>query len=235
MKTQIDTVKPKLSIAQLARDLCVCNETLRNHAKMLDITWPPRKHYYPTDQEESLLRNSISVGLNKSYGVVCSLCNSKGHSDRYCSTHAVNVKCAVCGIKKSKDEFYTISDSKRKTKRLSSTCKECDKKRNSERYDSLLGRADSLLRSAKSRVLVSITSDYIVSLFHKQSGRCFYSNIPMNTNRGYYGFSLDRKDNNDGYTEGNVVLCCWIVNQMKREHSMNEFISLCKAVAGNHE
>lgn len=35
--------------------------------------------------------------------------------------------------------------------------------------------------------------------------------------------SLDRRNPNLGYIKENVVLCCWIVNHMKQDYSIEEF------------
>jgi len=61
---------------------------------------------------------------------------------------------------------------------------------------------------------------------------CFYCGLPpSNEAKSYYnagGFTyngIDRKDNLKGYVEGNTVSCCKICNMMKRELSVEEFLS----------
>ena len=48
---------------------------------------------------------------------------------------------------------------------------------------------------------------------------------------GNYAYSLDRMDPTKGYTKDNVCLCCWIVNHMKKNLAVDEFKSICVAVA----
>ncbi len=43
--------------------------------------------------------------------------------------------------------------------------------------------------------------------------------------------SLDRIDSTKGYTEDNVVLCCWTANMMKNSSTVSEFVDWCKKVA----
>lgn len=42
--------------------------------------------------------------------------------------------------------------------------------------------------------------------------------------------SIDRIDSNKGYTVDNTVLCCYAVNLMKSDLSVDEMLWWCKAV-----
>ncbi len=48
-----------------------------------------------------------------------------------------------------------------------------------------------------------------------------------------FNFSIDRVDSNLGYTQDNIVLCIWDINNMKFNFSQEHFIELCKMVARN--
>lgn len=48
--------------------------------------------------------------------------------------------------------------------------------------------------------------------------------------RAYY---LDRKDNNQGYSKENCVVCCFRCNKFKGTIDHNEFIVLCQLIAQN--
>ena len=50
-----------------------------------------------------------------------------------------------------------------------------------------------------------ITIEYLIELWEKQRGRCYYLNIPMNTH-GEWQVSVERLDETRGYTKDNVVL-----------------------------
>ncbi len=54
----------------------------------------------------------------------------------------------------------------------------------------------------------------------------------MTCESGLYGFSLERKNNNDrSYTKENVVLCCLAVNKMKHIMDVEEFLHFCHAIS----
>ncbi len=47
--------------------------------------------------------------------------------------------------------------------------------------------------------------------------------------------SPDRVDPSKGYTEDNVVLCCWGINRMKLNIPYDEFIILCTLISNKHK
>jgi hypothetical protein len=53
-----------------------------------------------------------------------------------------------------------------------------------------------------------ISLSFLENIWHKQNGRCNYSNIEMNYNKHEWKVSLERIDTSKGYTQDNVVLCC---------------------------
>jgi len=67
-------------------------------------------------------------------------------------------------------------------------------------------------RSTKTRILngcnheqSEITIEYLIEIWEKQHGRCYYLNIPMNIH-GEWQVSIERLDESKGYTKDNVVL-----------------------------
>lgn len=50
-----------------------------------------------------------------------------------------------------------------------------------------------------------ITIEYLIELWEKQRGRCYYLNVPMNT-CGEWQVSVERIDESKGYTKDNIVL-----------------------------
>lgn len=73
--------------------------------------------------------------------------------------------------------------------------------------------------------LKEIGTKYIVELYHKQDGKCHYTGIPMklhsNTLKDFLLMSVDKIDNTKGYVKDNIVLCCWGINLLKGEHSID--------------
>ena len=52
----------------------------------------------------------------------------------------------------------------------------------------------------------------------------------FNNKHGKYNISIDRIDSTKGYTKDNTQLVCDIVNRMKLDLPMNEFVTLCKII-----
>lgn len=50
-----------------------------------------------------------------------------------------------------------------------------------------------------------ITIEYLIEIWEKQRGRCYYLDIPLNT-EGEWQVSIERLDESKGYTKDNVVL-----------------------------
>lgn len=88
----------------------------------------------------------------------------------------------------------------------------------------------------------SLTTKFLMELYTKQKGLCHYSGIKMDTKytprnkrpkkqmgRPYL-ISIDRINSNEGYTKGNIVLCCYIINVMKSISSKSQFIKLCSKI-----
>lgn len=79
----------------------------------------------------------------------------------------------------------------------------------------------ALTRKRKGRIQAgvhNISIDDLEYLWEKQNGRCYYSNIPMNYDKNEWRISLERLDNNKGYINGNVVLCCLEFNTRCQWH-----------------
>jgi hypothetical protein len=76
--------------------------------------------------------------------------------------------------------------------------------------------------------MFELTDAQFASLIH---GNCFYCGCPPASHQlvalkhelTYNG--IDRKDNSQGYIEGNVVSCCSVCNNMKGTMSTEEFIA----------
>lgn len=78
-----------------------------------------------------------------------------------------------------------------------------------------------------------LTSDYLVELYHKQNGLCYYSSEKMLINPGHVHkltLSLDRLTPDKGYMQGNVVWCTYLLNTMKQDLDECSFITLLKSI-----
>jgi len=98
------------------------------------------------------------------------------------------------------------------------------------------GRMRKIFNAAKSRSLkdnipFDITIEFVFDLFRKQEAKCFYSGIEMTSKIGRTGISIDKKTPNIGYTKDNTVLTTWLVNNMKRDLTEQQFKEMCKLIA----
>ena len=64
---------------------------------------------------------------------------------------------------------------------------------------------------------ITITPDSLVEKFHKQNGKCYWSNLDLNEDFNYikhhpFAISVERLDNSKGYTDENTVLTRRIFN-----------------------
>ncbi|MEK6882555.1 MAG: hypothetical protein AABY22_23240, partial [Nanoarchaeota archaeon] len=122
-------------------------------------------------------------------------------------------------------------------------CKDCDnllryKNRRTENI-TVEKRLGELLRTVRyrSNVESDLTLDFLINLYNKQSGKCFYSGIQMTCLEYGMGrhqpftISIDQIKPKIGYTKDNVVLCCWIINCAKNELSVEEYIETCELVS----
>ena len=88
----------------------------------------------------------------------------------------------------------------------------------------------------------NLTLEFLVDLWNKQSGLCYYTRDSMDLTAvtedkksPHLEFpSLDRLTPNEGYTQGNVVWCTWGVNRMKNNLSKDQLILFCKKVIEHH-
>jgi hypothetical protein len=98
-------------------------------------------------------------------------------------------------------------------------------------------------RANNMNVEFTITKDFLVDLYQKQNGKCFYSNRELRlilsernrNNNDYHSLSIDRINSEKGYTEDNAVLCCSIVNIMKNGLSEVDFLNLCSDIINNNK
>lgn len=90
-------------------------------------------------------------------------------------------------------------------------------------------------QTARVRVPVNITKEYLWKLFLKQDKKCALSNINLILSNQNNTASVDRIDSSLGYIEGNVQFVHKDINMMKRNYDQNYFINLCKLVSLNNK
>lgn len=92
--------------------------------------------------------------------------------------------------------------------------------------------------SRKKNIPFNLTVDYVMDLWDKQGGRCYYTgkNLSFTLPSTTIGFpksdapSLDRLIPEKGYVTGNVAWCVWWVNRMKYEMDKDEFLDKIRLI-----
>ena len=123
---------------------------------------------------------------------------------------------------------------------LHSWCKPCCKEGNQKslrkKYSTFEGRITTFLRTCKTSAKkrnqeFSLTRQDFLDMWEKQNGICVYSGIPMelapNTLKSV---SVERVNNDTGYTPENTVLVTNAVNKMKSNMKGEDFFEFCKQV-----
>jgi hypothetical protein len=91
---------------------------------------------------------------------------------------------------------------------------------------------NSIKNNAKKRGLdFLITKEFIWGLYNKQNRKCYFTGIDIDYIKGTA--SIDRKDNNIGYLEGNVIMVHKDVNLMRNKFSIKYFIQICELITNN--
>lgn len=63
---------------------------------------------------------------------------------------------------------------------------------------------------------------------------CYYTGVDLVLEPGKENtVSLDRLDSSKDYTKDNVVFCCWYVNEMKNDYSIDDFVRRCENIINN--
>ena len=78
----------------------------------------------------------------------------------------------------------------------------------------------------------TLTLEEAQAQYDKQNGKCYYSGLDMPLKRGDRNntISLDRKDNEKGYTANNIVWCLGACNTMKSALKVEDWLALMKTI-----
>jgi hypothetical protein len=172
----------------------------------------------------------------------CSIC---GNIDHRCTFHnqPTEKSCGTCKQLLPLDRFRSYINHRRGRQQhcISWNCISCHSaytaKRYTESFRNMLLRRVASMKSVSRRKGIhyaTITVDQLEQLLKQQNGKCFYSGLPMSHQRDPYAVSVDRRDSSQGYTLDNIVLTCWIVNDLKGDLPEQTFLDLCRAIAANH-
>ena len=128
--------------------------------------------------------------------------------------------CTRCNKTKNITEFY--NDNK-------SICKICSDKDRDKHLNTFRGYLLKLVNSARSSSIkrtedgrpeagtFAITIDDVIDIWTAQNGLCYYSKLPMKTQRlTDWQASIDRQNQDLGYVKDNIVLCALELNSVQQ-------------------
>jgi len=206
-------------IAQIAIAEYLAGKSLEEAARILG-----HKHPYPLHN----LLDYYGIDVRKRSGSRVPHKVIDGHATKWCSR---------CTAWKPLTDFNASSKS---WDCLGGLCRPCASETNKERYqkyereDSLKAVFSLFKKSAHPRGLTfDLTFEVVQALWDRQSGRCYYSGLPLVTELNSPNkVSIDRLNSSLGYTEDNVVLCTSRVNLMKRDMTVDEFREIIRTLHG---
>lgn len=163
--------------------------------------------------------------------------------------------CKFCGIKKKPEDFVVdkVNNYWVGKYRYLYECRECKKariyKKRHQARETLAGALGvvykQIKQGAKQRKLeFTLSLGDIEALWEQQKGLCYFTWYPMGyesivlkpekqSEKTKYQVSCDRLNPSIWYVQGNVVLCCSVVNRMKNILSEEEFYTVCKDIIKN--
>jgi hypothetical protein len=95
-------------------------------------------------------------------------------------------------------------------------------------------------RAVKRGLSFDLDKEYLLDIFERQDGKCYYSGIKMNIVKDDdlsvhdpLKMSLDCVDPDKGYIKGNVVWSAYCVNTFKQKMSQTEMLRVCESILNN--
>lgn len=86
----------------------------------------------------------------------------------------------------------------------------------------------------KAGVKSDLTTEYLVSIFEQQHGKCYYTGVPIHFGAEGHAnassASVDRLVPSLGYVQGNIVYCSYFVNTMKGSLTEKEFYKMIEMI-----
>ncbi|MCY9658483.1 hypothetical protein P5G65_25140 [Paenibacillus chondroitinus] len=153
-------------------------------------------------------------------------------------------RCSMCRAYKplNRKNFYSNTKGSGGVYGFNSRCKVCTSKVTAEKMKK--NKFYALAVSARSRYKKSEESfkclpaaelaTYLEELYFAQKEKCFYTDVEMDWNvkgpKSFFHMSVERLDPEKGYTKGNIVLCIWLINLVKSNRNLGEFIDSFKWV-----
>jgi len=143
--------------------------------------------------------------------------------------------CVPCAKKRSKDYYHTSKEKLREYYR--------NRKNRAKSKTTIRGwlyylrkRAAQRCRRSKNPVEITISTDYLHSLYLNQQGLCALSKLPMSYGlNSMRALSIDRINSSKGYIEGNIQLVCCSINYMKNAFNNDDVLQFLEDIRLDEE
>ena len=142
-----------------------------------------------------------------------------------------NAKCKRCDKIQSINNFQVGRRGQKYEYRFA-YCNECRRNQLNHNLNSSIEKFlknrynRTKLRADKLNIPFTISFGYVIELYNKQNGKCFYTNYEMNVQcgEGYTrnALSIDKIIPSLGYINGNIVFCTQYANIVKNDSSLIE-------------
>lgn len=142
--------------------------------------------------------------------------------------------CPGCNKIKSIKDFHK---NKSRYDGLKNVCIKCSSLR--DKKDSVKNWASILVCSARKRIKTppcNLTKEFILELYEKQNHKCYWYDIEMLPSLNPCDPqqpTIDRLDQDKGYTQDNVVLSCFAANIGRNITSKERFREFSEMLKGN--
>lgn len=153
---------------------------------------------------------------------MCFVCGTDDPEDFLC--YNAKKRCDECTDNNPKT-YKNLSEEERKEKIKASS----DWSKYNPLRTKLLG---ARARARAKGIEFELDEEFIINLHQKQSGKCFYSGIPISVDfaEEINVFSIDRINSKLGYVKDNVCLTNKHINTMKLNLTLDEFFYYIKAI-----
>ena len=183
-----------------------------------------------TIRNSLVTQNTVSCGCRRKEGLIighklmskiknpdieCNYCKTKFHVKRSRQEKTSKLFCSMkCKIEYSKTDKTVLGNYKNRDEITQYFYKKCTR----------------LKMSAKKRGILfsnELNADFLITLWNNQQGKCYYSKVDMTTDSEdkLHLVSVDRVDNNKGYTKDNIVLCSYAFNAFKFNFTSQDILN----------
>ena len=186
----------------------------------------------------------IKNGENK----VCLICSKNFYVSGYRKTkaiccspeclfkyRAVNKDKCLNGLPILCNKHGLHSEWRYKKSNSNTVCRKCLREQMNKSYNDPTKKLNFLLSWARHRAKkfereFDLDKEFLEQMLIKQNNKCALSGITFISNDPQFDMSIDRIDSKRGYSKDNVQLVTTIINTMKMQFSMEDFVDMCSCI-----